>query len=503
MSSSVHTFSLQALAEAAGGTLVNSIGQEKVSALSLKSIECKPGTLFFALRGSKNDGHLYIRDACERGAVAAVVESREALQGIPGIVVGDSSRAAGEIAKIFYHVPADLFRVIGITGTNGKTTTNWIVHELLLRLRGGSLRVGTLGARAERIDAGTRASLLDTDCHLTTPDAITLHRYFAESARADIDSAVIEVSAHGLVQERVSGVKFHVGVFTNLTQDHLDYFKDLDDYFSAKKTLFTKRYLDGGVAVINADNDYGARLAEEVSRFGIRVVTFGRLPSSVARIIDESLSAHGLSFTLLVDGVPHRVTSPFIGAHNSENVTAALLAIASLGVPLQNAVTMVVDLPQPRGRLERVHKDGGPAVFVDYAHTPDALERALRSLREVSTGKLWVVFGCGGDRDRKKRPLMGSIADSLADQVIVTSDNPRSEEPSAVIREIEAGMKGRHTTFVDRREAISDAITRAEASDVILIAGKGHEDYQILGTKTIHFSDVEVATEALAGRKNR
>jgi UDP-N-acetylmuramyl-tripeptide synthetase len=384
-------------------------------------------------------------------------------------------------------------QVIGVTGTNGKTTTNWIIYQVLQQLGVGALRVGTLGS--EYLGGARR------DGGLTTPDAPSIHALLAEAYAAGARYAVMEASSHALHQSRLDHVQFDVGVFTNLTRDHLDYHNTFEEYFAAKSALFD---LVGGAskatkaAVVNIDDPYGRRIVETLLRRGLREWSFGTDRAATVRVSSIREVGSGMVFTVEIRdhaGICE-VAVPFIGMHNTENVVAALTSCLALGFRIEAILEALPKVAQVPGRLERVGLSG-PRVFVDYAHTPDALERVLKALRPSTEGKLWVVFGCGGDRDRGKRPEMGLIASRLADEVVVTSDNPRTEAPEGIIDDIlESGVKAR-IVEVDRRLAIGEAIRHAQHSDTVLIAGKGHEDYQIIGNTTLPFSDQAVALDYL------
>ncbi len=491
--------SLQMVAHLVGGTVVNTSDEQLVChSVSASSAGVEPGALFVAVRGFTADGHAFVADAFGRGALAAVVEDQHALSGRPGIVVSGARSALSRLAAAFNGDPSARMRIVGITGTNGKTTTNWIVYQLLQRMGEGALRIGTLGSEylgAHRRDGG-----------LTSPDPLSIHSLLAEAERAGVRSCVMETSSHALDQSRLDDVEFDVGVFTNLTRDHLDYHHTFEDYFGAKRRLFAlmSRGSKGTkAAVVNTDDAYGRRVAEELRTLGLHDWSFGS--SSAAALCFSTIRevGVGMAFTLHVrdTGATFDVHAPFIGRHNAENAVAAVAACLALGYQLENILEALPLIAQVPGRLERVGGAGQrPRVFVDYAHTPDALERALMAVRSSTEGKLWVVFGCGGDRDRGKRPEMGLVARRFADEVVVTSDNPRTEVPEKILEDIlAAGVRAR-IVDVDRRAAIGATIRQAAPEDTILIAGKGHEDYQIIGREKLPFSDQAVALTFLAGR---
>ncbi|MEY4669289.1 MAG: UDP-N-acetylmuramoyl-L-alanyl-D-glutamate--2,6-diaminopimelate ligase [Pseudomonadota bacterium] len=485
------------IAHQIGGRPVHTDPELRVSReLSASSASVVRDGIFVAIRGNAADGHSFIDDAFSRGAGVAVVEDSEKLNGRPGIVVANSRLALSRLASFVYGDPSRHMRVIGITGTNGKTTTNWIVYHALNRLGAGALRIGTLGT--EYLGQVTREGML------TSPDPVSLHAVMAQAFQAGARACVMETSSHALDQARVEDVHFDVGVFTNLTRDHLDYHKTFDHYFASKAHLF--ELLASGSkgtrgAVINLDDPYGVQLWQRCQGMGLVDLSFGRDERAAFQIVrvEETPGAMEIDVRL-----PNRVrirslSAPFIGPHNAENVVAAFASLVGLGYDEDRVAEALCSSPQVAGRLERVG-EGAPRVFVDYAHTPDALERVLRAVRVSTVGKVWCVFGCGGDRDRGKRPEMGRIAALCADTVVVTSDNPRTEDPRAIIEDILASGIAPAVVTVDRASAISEAIMRAAPDDTIVIAGKGHENYQILGTTKVHFSDQEEALKALSSR---
>jgi len=484
------TFSLQELAEALGGEL--SDGKHaalEAGSLTCSSNEIEPGGLFVAIKGEKSDGHRFIEDAASRGAVAFVGTERGA-SSLPSIIVSDSRVALSRLANLFFDSPSSRLKLVGVTGTNGKTTLCSLIYDLLLSLGSTPVRLGTLGVRAE--------GLFDEPGNLTTPDPITLNRYLSLALSSGVDSGAMEVSSHGLSQHRVDDIEFRVGVYTNLTRDHLDYHSDMESYYQAKFRLFAlmAERSTGGTAVINLDCSYGKRIVKDLSCSGLKIVTYGSAVEADVCITSFSQSVKGSSFAMNVSGVEHRVSVPFIGFHNALNISAACAAMMALGYDLDKVVSRLQVLPQVPGRLQAV-EGRGFSVFVDYAHTPDALKNVLSTLKPLVQGKLWLVFGCGGDRDKGKRGEMGEVASAYADEIVVTSDNPRTEDPSTIVDAVAAGVNGRCYKEVDRRLAIVQAVTSAGPEDIVLIAGKGHEDYQIIGTLKKHFSDVEEVEKAL------
>ncbi|HKE00152.1 MAG TPA: UDP-N-acetylmuramoyl-L-alanyl-D-glutamate--2,6-diaminopimelate ligase [Planctomycetota bacterium] len=470
-------------------------GDPEVTGIAIHSKRVRSGDLFVAIPGTREDGGEYVEEALRRGAVALLAERAPNVARVPGILVESARAAAAEAAAIVFGEPARDMTIVGVTGTNGKTTTASLVRWMLERGERPCALLGTTGYSL----AGREVPAANT-----TPDAVTLQSYFRELVDAGVRSCAMEVSSHALDQERVRGVRFAVGVFTNLSGEHLDYHKDLASYLAAKKKLFDA--LDASATAVGNADDSSTRVALSSTR--ARRVLFGLLgedhPSGVPSVTAEILRSDldGVDFVLRAPGVEVKVASPLLGAHNVSNALAAAAAALAVGVSVEAVVSGIERIGLVRGRLERVD-DGRPfRVFVDYAHTDDALAHVLRTLRPLTRGRLTVVFGCGGDRDRTKRPRMGAVARELADRVIVTSDNPRSESPMAIASSILEGAGGtgpRVRVELDRRRAIRFAVTDAKAGDVILIAGKGHETYQIVGDATLPFDDREVAREALHG----
>ncbi len=469
------------------------IASGTVSGIAQDSRRVRTGGLFVAIQGSREDGHRYLEDAVRRGARAVVVEHLpddawlERNRHITLVQVSDSRRALSLLAAAWYRFPARKLRLIGITGTNGKTTTAFLVRHLLAAQ---GEKVGLIGTVAYQLDGE------EAPASHTTPDPVQLHQMLRRMVDRGCTSCVMEVSSHALEQERVWGLDFDVAVFTNLTQDHLDYHGTLEAYFQAKKKLF-----DGlsshAVAWYNTDDPSGKQM---VANTVASVRAYGlEHPSDIP--------AHVLSNTL--EGLELEIENrkgrfPLVGRFNAYNLLAAYGVGCSLGMEPAEVFHLLQKAPAVPGRFERVQVHGQPRVIVDYAHTPDALENVLRTLREtgIPAEHLWCVFGCGGDRDQGKRHRMGAIAELLAGHVVVTSDNPRTEPPEEIIRMILKGMKHpeQALVFPDRRKAIREAIERADAEDVVLIAGKGHETYQVVGTEHIPFDDREEARRALNAR---
>ncbi len=443
-----------------------------------------PGALFAALGGTRVDGAAYIAEARDRGAVAVICVADADDCGLPSLRVTDVARATGHAASIVAGEPSAAMSVVAITGTNGKTSTAYVLESILAA---GGRRVGVLGTIVQRWPGVERES------KLTTPSACEVQAVLAEMRDAGVDSVVMEVSSHALIQQRVAGCRFAVGVFTNLTRDHFDYHQGEDAYFEAK-ALLIREYIEpnGATAVLNLDDPRVAGLVNELGRAD--VWTFSTHPAANARVSVRVADAglRGMELKIELDGNTIGVHTQLVGEVNAANIAAAVAAAAALGVAPEQLAQGIRDCRPVPGRLERIGL-GDPAVLVDYAHTPDALERAIASLRPFVAGRLIVAFGCGGDRDRGKRPLMGAAAARLADVVVVTSDNPRSEDPEAIIEgivaEVSAGLTLRdadelaggargYIRKTDRREAIELSMAIAAKGDAVLIAGKGHENYQ-------------------------
>ncbi len=462
-----------------------------VAGLAYDNRAVGPRDLFFCVRGFTRDGHEFAADAVRRGAAALVVDHLLDLD-IPQVVVADVRRAMPRAAAVFFGDPTAALDLAGITGTNGKTTTAYLLRALL---EADGRRTGLLGT-VKSVVGG-----IDRPVERTTPEAVDLQRTFRAMVQAGDSACVMEVSSHALELGRVDASHFDVGVFTNLTQDHLDFHPTMEAYFQAKRRLFTD--LGTRAAVLNLDDPYGRRLVEDPEI--PRAVTFSLTdPAADYRAQDVRTGLSGSRFRLRTPDGDVELASPLRGLFNVANVTGAVAAARVLGVPLQTAAAAVSEAGQVPGRFETVDEGQRFAVLVDYAHTPDSLENVLQAARRLTEGRLLVVFGCGGDRDRTKRPLMGGIAARLADRVLVTSDNPRSEDPEAIIDEIVQGIDGPVTCEVDRRAAIRAAIGEARDGDVVVIAGKGHEQGQEFADgRKLPFDDVSVVREALRARSGR
>ncbi|MGD1715178.1 UDP-N-acetylmuramoyl-L-alanyl-D-glutamate--2,6-diaminopimelate ligase [Dapis sp. BLCC M172] len=471
--------------------------ETEIKGLATNSHACKPGDLFLGIPGTRVDGGDFWSSAIANGAVGAIV-SHSAATKHPAknecvIPVADMSQICPEIAAAFYDYPGQKMKMVGITGTNGKTTTTHLVEFLLNNAQLPTALFGTLYARWPGF-AETAA--------YTTPFPVELQNQLAQAVAAGSKYGVMEVSSHSLHQKRVWGCTYEVAVFTNLTQDHLDYHKDMDDYFEAKALLFSSDYLKGR-AIVNADDPYGKKLIARLE--SERVWSYSTSDTSA------DLWASDLEYQPTgVKGILHTpqgeipFSLPLVGQYNLSNMLAAVGATLHLGLDLPMVVAQLSEFPGVPGRMEKVQvtEEQDVSVIVDYAHTPDSLENLLKAARPFIPGRMICVFGCGGDRDRTKRPKMGKIAAELSDLVVVTSDNPRTEDPEKILEDIVEGISPEVKPLVigDRSEAIHGAIKEAQPGDGVLIAGKGHEDYQILGTEKIHFDDREQARDALINK---
>lgn len=478
----------------------NSAMDVEVKNLKTNSHACGIGDLFIGMPGTRVDGGEFWQSANSSGAVAAIISPQAAEKNPPTteacvIVVEDMVKACAQIAATFYNYPGQKLKLIGMTGTNGKTTTTHLIEYLLHNALKQTALMGTLYTRW--------AGFVQTAVH-TTPFAVELQQQLREALNAGNEFGVMEVSSHALAQGRVMGCQFEVGVFSNLTQDHLDYHTDMEDYFAAKALLFNSDYLTGR-AIINADDVYGQRLIASLN--GDRVWSYS-VNDSTADLFLSNLNyqPNGVSGTMHTPNGEVAFSSPLVGQYNLENLLAAVGAVLHLGLDLQLIASVIPEFPGVPGRMERVqiNDEQEISVIVDYAHTPDSLENLLKAARPFIPGKMICVFGCGGDRDRTKRPKMGKIAAELADVAVVTSDNPRTEDPERILADVLAGIPDtiNPTVICDRATAIRNAILQAQAGDGVLLAGKGHEDYQILGTEKIHFDDREHARDALQARMN-
>jgi len=471
------------LAELIAQTPPEAAGVEVVD-LAYDHRRVRPGTLFFCVPGMRRDAHELAPEAAARGAVALIVE-RELDLPLPQVLVASVRAAMGPVASRFFGEPTASLQVVGVTGTNGKTTTAFLVRALL---EAAGRRCGLLGT-VKRVIGGD-----EREVERTTPEAIDLQRDLRAMLDAGDRACAMEVSSHALALHRVDGVRFAAAVFTNLTRDHLDFHGTMEAYYQAKRRLFTE--LAPAVAIVNVDDPYGDRLAAELGG----AITYGLEREASYRARDMRTGLRGSRFVVEGPDGAVELRSPLSGRFNVLNVLAAFATARALGVETELAAHAISRAGQVPGRMEAVDEGQPFAVLVDYAHTPDSLANVLAAARELAHGRVHVAFGCGGDRDRGKRPLMGEVASRLADRVIVTSDNPRSEDPEAIIAEILAGAGPEAIVEPDRRAAIEALIAGAAPGDVVVIAGKGHEQGQeFAGGRKVPFDDVAVAREVLRG----
>jgi len=477
----------------------------EIGSIHYRAQDVRPGGLFVAIPGLTADGHDFIDTAIDKGAAAVVVQKAVAA-GRNVITVNNTRRALGELAACFFDYPADRLFMIGITGTNGKTTTAYLVESILAALE---YNVGVIGT------INTRYAGRTFDNPVTTPESVDLQRTLSRMRHSGITHVVMEVSSHGIHQQRICGCRYDVAVFTNLSQDHLDFHGTMQAYWDCKQKLFTEFLRsDGGAAVINCDDARGAELAV---RLGTAVTTTGRNGRCSVKPAGDRYDLSGITAEISHPAGAFRCRSPLVGRHNLENILCAAGTGAAMKIPASAIKKGIEQLATVPGRLEPVINDRQRFVFVDYAHTPDALKNALAALRSVTEGRIISVFGCGGDRDTGKRSQMGEIAARESDLAVITSDNPRREDPLAIIDQVLEGArktaghpytpemlgegfeKTGFTVEPDRRSAIELSVSASRPGDTILIAGKGHETYQVLGSRTIDFNDRKVAKEALGG----
>ncbi len=470
----------------------------EITAVAYNTRQVTPGAIFFAIRGEKTDGNAFVFDAIERGACAIASElprpiaPRELPPGVQWIQVARARKALATAATNFYGRPAEVLKLVGVTGTNGKTTTTYLIDSIL---RAAGYGTGLFGTIAYRTPRGSRVATN------TTPESLDLQNFLAELREAGGTHAVLEASSHALAMDRVWGCPFAAAVFTNLTRDHLDFHKTFEDYFEAKRRLFAGTGAGPpAVGVVNSDDPYGRRLAG----LAARTLTYGLENGAEVAAKKFTLSFSGLEFTAHTPAGKLEVCSPLVGRINVYNILAAIGAGVALGIAREHIEAGIRQLESVPGRFERIDQGQPYLLVVDYAHTDDALRNLIATARELnSSGRIIILFGCGGDRDRAKRPLMGEVAGSMSDVVVLTSDNPRSEDPLRIINDVVVGLqkaRARYLVEPDRAKAVERALDEARPGDIVLLAGKGHETYQVLGDRTIDFDDREVARRSLRRR---
>ncbi len=456
---------------------VRNFQEQEIQGLEFDSRAVKPGTVFIALTGERVDGHAFIADARARGAVAVVVE-RPVSTDLTQIIYPDTRAAMARLGRIYYGIASGVNK-IGITGTNGKTTTSFLVHAVSTAARRQPALIGTIYYQGRTREKARR----------TTPESLDLFKMFRRYQEEGSRDIVMEVSSHALALQRVDEINFKIAVFTNLSQDHLDFHRTMDEYLAAKMHLFDLLEPDGW-AVYNADDPVNRQIKARIRR-GI-TFAFDQPADLQGRI--QAHSIKGLEIEVKFQQEQFIIKSPLVGVYNGYNILAACAVGLALGLKVQDIIRGIEGLSSVRGRLEPV----GPNIFVDFAHTPKALDQVLSALRQYAVGRLIAVFGCGGDRDAGKRPLMGQAVMRWADWAVVTSDNPRRESPRAIIRDIEGGLvPGRYEIEEDRRRAIARALARKQPEDVVVVCGKGHEEEQIFQDRTIEFDDAKVIRELM------
>ena len=475
----------------------------EISSLAYRSDDVQAGSLFFCIPGAKADGHDFARDAASKGAAALAVEHRVDVD-LPQILIEDTRLALAQVAGIFYDNPSKDLVITAVTGTNGKTTTTFLV-DWICSYSGQKGTAPVASATGLIGTVETRIGNTKLPSKFTTPESLDLQRLLADMREAGVSHVSMEVSSHAIALHRVAGINFAVAAFTNLTQDHLDFHRTMEEYFEAKAKLFDSPLVAN--RVIDIDTPAGQRLVARCQQQGFETITCGRRQDARIRAEAITFTPTSTSLELITPQGRFPLEYPLIGGFNVSDVLLATGIALALGIPTPHIIDALAQCPQIPGRLERVFDSAATpniGVFVDYSHTPDSIKKALEALDEIKTARTLIVFGCGGDRDKTKRPLMGKAA-LAADFAIVTSDNPRTEDPASIIADILPGMaeaKDRYEVQPDRRAAIARAIALAQDGDLILIAGKGHEDYQLVGDKVLPFDDRLVAAEELIKAKS-
>jgi UDP-N-acetylmuramoyl-L-alanyl-D-glutamate--2,6-diaminopimelate ligase len=459
-----------------------------ISDVVYDSRKVSPGCLFICIPGFKVDGHKFIKDAARAGAAAAIVENDVEVEGITVVKVGDSRKTMPLLGSNFYRNPSEQLKLIGITGTNGKTTTTYLVEAILAHAKKKTSVIGTISIKIgkEKVDASR-----------TTPESIDLQKLLREMADKRMDYSIMEVSSHALDLGRADHCSFRIGIFSNLTQDHLDYHKSFENYREAKKKLF---YKTTHANIINIDDMHGRIIAEEIKELKTPLLTYGIDNKADIMAKDIEISARGVRFTLVTPKYSIEIKNSIPGRFSVYNCLAAASAAYVEGIDKHSIKEGIYNLGNIPGRSEVVNIDKPYTVIIDYAHSPDGLVNILNSIRQYAKGRVITVFGCGGDRETEKRPVMGEAAGKLSDYCIITSDNPRSEEPNRIIKQVEAGINRTDCDYIcieNRRDAIKYALTIAKQQDIVLLAGKGHETYQILKDGTIPFDERGIVRELI------
>ncbi|MDH6364146.1 UDP-N-acetylmuramoyl-L-alanyl-D-glutamate--2,6-diaminopimelate ligase [Enterococcus sp. PF1-24] len=476
---------------------VENIEEDSLDTINIKGVaqdtrKVKQGFLFVCIKGHTVDGHNFVKQAVAEGAIA-IVADRPVEIDVPVIYVKDTNKALPQLADAFYHHPSEALTLYGVTGTNGKTTVTHIIEHIL---RATQHKTGLIGTLYNRIGENTFPTVN------TTPEAVTLQSLFADMQAEKVTDCVMEVSSHALYEGRVWGVDFDVAVFTNLSQDHLDFHGTMDNYFLAKSLLFSQLGSSYAgkekFAIINVDDAYGKQLLPLTSA---TILTYGCEGEGDIQAKNIEFQSDGTHFELLLGDQTYEVKVPLLGRFNVYNILAAIGATFVKGIAPEAIVEALSSFTSVRGRMELVPNNQGLTILVDYAHTPDGLENVLNSLKKIKQRKIITVVGCGGDRDQLKRPIMAEVATRLSNHVVFTSDNPRTEDPEKILDDMTADLEAiNYEVVADRKKAIYKALAKAKEQDIILIAGKGHETYQIIGTIKYDFDDVKVVKEALAGK---
>jgi UDP-N-acetylmuramoyl-L-alanyl-D-glutamate--2,6-diaminopimelate ligase len=452
------------------------------------SRKVSPGCLFICITGFKQDGHKYLEDAIKKGALAAIIEKDVEVTGITLIKVADTRKSMPIIGSNFYRHPTETLKLIGITGTNGKTTTTYLIKSILDQAKKETSTIGTISIRIGKVEVPSSR---------TTPESIDLQQLFKEMLDKHMEYSVMEVSSHALDLGRVDNCSFRIGIFTNLTQDHLDYHKNFDNYRDAKKKLF---YKTTHTNIINIDDKHGRIIADEIKSLKTELLTYGIDNNADIMAKNIEIDVKGIKFTLVTPKYSIDIQNNTPGIFSVYNCMAAAAVGYAEGIDKEIIKVGLYNLDNVPGRSEVLNIDKPYAVIIDYAHSPDALENILNAVRQYTKGKIITVFGCGGDREIEKRPIMGAVAGRLSDYCVITSDNPRSEEPNSIIKQVEQGISSTNCDYIcieNRREAIKYALTIAKKDDVVLLAGKGHETYQELKNGTIDFDEREVIRELI------
>lgn len=485
---------IKEIASIVDGKLVNFSENLRVDYISFSSKQINDGTLFVAIKGYSVDGHKYIDDAFKKGAIAVLCEDESYLQGRVGIVVQNSRYALAKLACVYHGNPSSKIFLEGVTGTNGKTTTNWILYNLYSILGEKSLRLGTLGAYADNI--------IDEEFATGMPDPLVIQGLLEKFTLDNGGYAVLEYTSQGGTQYRGDFLEYDSAIFTNLTQDHLDYHHTMEEYFLAKKRFFDlliESPKKDKNAIINIDCPYGKRLYDYLKDKDLTLFSYGFNQEADVYIKSFEQDIKGSKLTISFFGIDYQIESSFIGEFNAHNIAAAFGAFAARTNNPQKFVEIFNMVPPVPGRLEPV-ENPHYGIYIDYAHTDDALKNVLTTLRKVVRPdcNLWCVFGCGGDRDRTKRPKMSKVVSEYADKVVMTMDNPRTEDPNQILSDMLEGCENPDIIELDRKIAIYEVLHQVKEGDVILIAGKGHENYQVIGQEKIHYSDREAVEEILA-----